>query len=76
MSKSHRVDGEDVVAAVSILGAATEPRTIGQALRSAIAGGGAAHVIASSVTLFEAGGKLLLDESAKNALRSAAEKGA
>jgi len=76
MSTSHRVDAEDVVAAVSIVGAAAEPRTIGQALRSVIAGGGAARVIASSVTLFEAGGKLLLDEGAKSALRSAAEKGA
>lgn len=67
---------ETVVAAVSMLGAATEPRTIGDALRSVIAGGAAARLIGSSVTLFEAGGKLLLDEGAKNALRSAAEKGA
>src|SRR5262245_28568419 len=55
---------------------ATEPRTIADALRAVVAGGGAARVIASSVTLFEAGGKHLLDEGAKSALRSAAERGA
>ncbi len=75
-SRPHRADAQDVVAAVSLIGAATEPQTIGQALRSVIAGSGAAHAIASSVTLFEAGGKLLLDEGAKSALRRAAEKGA
>lgn len=67
---------DDVVAAVSVMESATDPRTVGNALRSAIAGSGAAHVIASSVTLFEAGGKLLLDEASRSALRSAAEKGA
>lgn len=76
MPTSKRVDAQDVVAAVSIMGTASEPRTVGDALRSVIAGGAAARVIASSVTLFEAGGKLLLDEGAKHALRSAAEKGA
>ena len=75
MSKKP-VDAQDVVAAVSVMGAAAEPRTVGQALRSVIAGGAAAHLITSSVTLFEAGGKLLLDEGARSALRSAAEKGA
>lgn len=64
----------DVVAAVSA--AAHEPRKIGDALRAVISGGGATSVIASSVALFEAGGKLLLDEGTKNLLRSAAERGA
>jgi hypothetical protein len=73
---TKREDGQDVVGAVSMMDAATEPRTVGDALRSVIAGSGAAHVIASSVALFEAGGKLLLDEASKNALRTAAEKGA
>ena len=76
MPTSKRVDAQDVVAAVSIMEAASEPRTIGDALRSVISGAGAARAIASSVTLFEAGGKLLLDEGARSALRSAAEKGA
>src|SRR3712207_5387269 len=56
--------------------AATDPRSVGSGLRAVIAGGAAARVIASSVALFEAGGKLLLDEGAKNALRRAAEHGA
>lgn len=56
--------------------AASDPRSVGDAVRAVIAGGGAARAIASGVTLFEAGGKLLLDESAKSVLRSAAEKGA
>ena len=56
--------------------AASDPRTIGDALRAVIAGGGAARVMASSVTLFEAGGKLLLDEGTKSALRTVAERGA
>lgn len=56
--------------------AAKNPRGVGDTLRAVVAGSGAARVIASSVTLFEAGGKLLLDEGAKSALRSAAERGA
>jgi hypothetical protein len=71
-----REGAEEVVAAASIMEAATEPRSVGNALRSVIAGSGAAHVIASSVTLFEAGGKLVLDEASRSALRRAAEKGA
>jgi hypothetical protein len=56
--------------------AATDPRTIRDALCAVIAGGGAAQLIASSVALFEAGGKHLLDEGTKGFLRSAAERGA
>ncbi len=56
--------------------AANEPRSVGDALRAVIAGSGAANVIASSMALFEAGGKLLLDEGTRNIVRSAAERGA
>src|SRR5690348_11187132 len=45
-------------------------------LRAAVAGGGAAKLIASSAVLFEAGGKTLLSEGAQNVVRAAAEKGA
>jgi hypothetical protein len=62
--------------AVSIADAATDPRSVGDAVRSVIAGGAAARVIASSVALFEAGGKLLLDEGTKSVIRGAAERGA
>jgi hypothetical protein len=55
---------------------AAQPRTVGDALRAVLAGGGAARVIAASAALFEAGGKNLLDEATKNALRGAAERGA
>src|SRR6478735_5403402 len=51
--------------------AALDPRNVGTSLRAILAGGGAARVLASSMALFEAGGKLLLDEGAKSALRSA-----
>lgn len=66
----HEQAGPDIAAA------ATDPRTIGEALGAVIAGGGAARLIASSVALFEAGGKHLLDEGTKSLLRSAAERGA
>ena len=55
---------------------ASDPRSVGSSLRAIIAGGGAARVMASSVALFEAGGKLLLDEGVKSAIRRAAEHGA
>jgi len=45
-------------------------------LRAAIAGGEAARVLVASTTLFEAGGKRLLSEGAKVALRGAVERGA
>lgn len=55
---------------------ATDPRSVGDALRAVIAGSGAARIIGSSVALFEAGGKHVLDEGAKTMVRSVAEKGA
>ncbi len=45
------------------------PRSVTDALRAVIAGGGAAKVLASSAALFEAGGKLLLDEATRSAVR-------
>ncbi|MBX3232757.1 MAG: hypothetical protein KIT84_43550 [Labilithrix sp.] len=56
--------------------AATDPKSVGNALRAVIAGSAATKVIAASVSLFEAGGKLVLDEGSRTALRSAAERGA
>jgi hypothetical protein len=70
MSKPDEVIGAAAAAAAS------EPRKVGDALRAVIAGSGAARMIASSVALFEAGGKLVLDEGARQMLRSAAERGA
>ena len=45
-------------------------------LRAAIAGGEAAKLILSSATLFEGGGKLVLSEGARHAVREVAERGA
>lgn len=59
-----------------MLDAATDPQSVGTALRAVIAGNGASRVIASSLALFEAGGKHVLDEGARSLVRSAAEKGA
>lgn len=70
---------ESIIAAVlpdNVREAAKDPRSIGDALRAVIAGGGAARVLSSSVALFEAGGKLLLDEGTRSAVRSVAERGA
>jgi hypothetical protein len=53
-----------------------EPRKLGDALRAVFAGSGAARAIAASAALFEAGGKHLLDEGTKSALRKVAEQGA
>ena len=44
--------------------------------RAAIAGGEAAKLISSSAALFEGGGKLVLSEGAKQAVRQVAERGA
>ena len=55
---------------------ATDPRSVGDALRSVVAGGGAARALSASVTLFEAGGKTLLDEGAQSAVRAVAVKSA
>lgn len=52
------------------------PRSVTDALRAVIAGGGAAKVLASSAALFEAGGKLLLDEATRSAVRGVAERSA
>lgn len=49
---------------------------IAESLRAAIAGGQAAHVITASAALFEAGGKHVLSEGAKRAVRGVAERGA
>lgn len=67
-------DVSDVVAAAAA--ARHEPRKLGDALRAVVAGTGAARAIASSIALFEAGGKLVLDEGTKSVLRGAAERGA
>lgn len=49
---------------------------VSDSLRAAVAGGGAAKLIASSAALFEAGGKKILSEGAQHVVRTAAEKGA
>lgn len=56
--------------------AATDPKSVGNAIRAVIAGSAATKVIGASVSLFEAGGKLVLDEGSRNVLRTAAERGA
>lgn len=53
-----------------------DARRVGDSLRAVIAGSGAARVIASSVALFEAGGRLVLREGTRSALRGAAERAA
>ena len=45
---------------------------IADSLRAAIAGSGAAQLLASSATLFEAGGKHWLSESPRRAVREVA----
>lgn len=54
--------------------AVTDPQSVGQALRAVMAGNFAAHAISSSVALFQAGGKLVLNEGTQNAVRGVAEK--
>jgi hypothetical protein len=59
----------------------SEPKTAtladyAHSLRAAIAGGEAAKLILSSAVLFEAGGKLVLSEGTKRAVREVAERGA
>jgi hypothetical protein len=49
---------------------------IADSLRAALAGGEAAKLLASSAALFEAGGKHVLSEGAKRAVREVAERGA
>ncbi len=57
---------------------ASTPSTVSVAdsLRAAIAGGEAAKLLASSASLFEAGGKRLLSASTQRAVRAVAEKSA
>ncbi|MBS2016248.1 MAG: hypothetical protein JST00_25420 [Deltaproteobacteria bacterium] len=50
--------------------------SLADSLRAAIAGGQAARVLAASAALFEAGGKHLLSDATKSAVRTVAEKGA
>ena len=65
-----------VVEAVTRTDGISDPRNVGDMVGALIAGGRAAHVIGSSVTLFEAGGNVLLSEGTKTLLRNAAERGA
>ena len=65
-----------VVEAVTRTDAISDPRNVGDMVGALIAGGRAAHAIGSSVTLFEAGGNVLLSEGTKTLLRTAAERGA
>jgi len=46
------------------------------ALRSAVAGGQAAKLVGAATAIFEAGGKRVLSESSRSAVRAIAEKGA
>jgi len=56
----------------------TEPATVrlADSLRAAVAGSHAARLVASSTALFEAGGKHVLSDGAKAAVRGVAERGA
>jgi hypothetical protein len=76
MNSSESENVKAVVDAVSRTEVASDPRSVADALRAMIAGGRAAHVMTSSVSLFEAGGKTLLSEGTKTLVRSAAERGA
>ncbi len=49
---------------------------LADSIRAAIAGGQAARVLAASAALFEAGGKHLLSDATRSAVRTVAEKGA
>jgi len=51
-------------------------RSLTNALRAAIAGGGAAQLASAAHALFEAGGKRILDASTRSLVQQAAEKGA
>jgi hypothetical protein len=66
----------EVPLALSAAEATVTPRGVADALRAVAAGSGATRVMASSVALFEAGGKVLLTEGTRNLVRSAAEKSA
>lgn len=64
------------IAAALLVAEGATPRTVGDALRAMMSGRAATSVITASVTLFEAGGKRLLDEGARSVVRNAAERGA
>jgi hypothetical protein len=57
-------------------GGLSEPRRVGDVIGAIIAGGRAAHVMSPSAALFEAGGRLVLDEGTKTLVRTAAQRGA
>lgn len=63
-------------APISFTESATDPKSVGNALRAVIAGNAAATVIPAAVSLFEAGGKLVLNEGLQAGVRNVAEKGA
>lgn len=60
----------------SVASPRVSPRAVGDAIRSVIAGSDATKVLASSMALFEAGGKHLLDEGTKSMVKSAVSRGA
>lgn len=63
-------------APISFTETATDPKSVGNALRAVIAGNAAANGIAAAAALFEAGGKLVLNEGLQQGVRNIAEKGA
>lgn len=67
---------DHVLETFSLAETASDPRSVGDAIRSIVAGAGATQLLSSSVALFEAGGKLVLDSGAQSFVRNAAEKGA
>lgn len=71
--RTKTVGGLDAIAFAEMV---SDPRRLANVIRSVVAGSGATHVLAASVALFEAGGRMLLDEGTKSLLRSAAERGA
>ncbi len=76
MNATESTNVKAVVDAVSNTEVASDPRSIGDALRAMIAGGRAAHVLSSSLSLFEAGGRALVSESTQACIRTLAERGA
>lgn len=57
-------------------GRVSEPRSVGDAIAAMIAGGAAARIMSSSAALFDAGGRLLLDERTRQLVRTTAQRGA
>jgi hypothetical protein len=75
-SKPRESSSRGPVEPIDFTKAATDPKSIGNALRAVMAGNAAAKAISASVALFEAGGKLVLNEGTKTTIRAVAEKGA